>query len=173
MEYQHARHLAESICHQLIPYCNKIKICGSVRRKQVECRDIDIVVLPKTKPFKDIFGMITHHERDTGFITTINKWHKIKGDPTGKYTQRLYQGHKLEIAIAQPENFGNLVLIRTGNADFSHLIMKIALKRGFNQKDGFLYRDDKLIPIPDEQLYFETLGIPFVQPEKRDANAFK
>jgi DNA polymerase/3'-5' exonuclease PolX len=174
MDYIEACALAEKVCHQLVPYCEKIKICGSVRRRKQECGDIDIVVLPKTKPVKDLFGMVTGHERDPGFITTINQWEKIKGDAaTGKYTQRLIEGHKLEIAVAHPDNFGNLVLIRTGNADFSHLIMKIVRDRGFHQTEGFLYRETRLIPIPEEMVYFKTLGIPYIQPENRNADSFR
>lgn len=173
MDYLEARALAEKVCHQLVPYCDKIKICGSVRRRKQECSDIDIVCLPKTKPVKDLFGMISGQERDPGFIKTINQWEKLKGDATGKYTQRLVEGHKVEIAMAHPDNFGNLVLIRTGNADFSHLIMKIVRERGFHQTEGFLYRETRLIPIPDEMVYFQTLGIPFIQPELRNADAFK
>lgn len=174
MDYLFARQLAERICHQLVPYVDKIKICGSVRRHKPECSDIDIVVLPKTTPVKDLFGMVTGHERMPGFVETINQWEKIKGDAaTGKYTQRLVEGHKLEIAIAHPDNFGVLTLIRTGNADFSHLIMKIVNSRGFEQKDGFLYKNDTLISIPEEMWYFKTLGIPYVQPELRTIDAFK
>lgn len=173
MELLFARELAEKIVFDLAPFCDKIKICGSIRRKCSQIKDVDVVVLPKTKPVKDLFGMISGQERDPGFIKTVNQWEKLKGDPTGKYTQRLVDGHKVEIAIAHPDNFGNLVLIRTGNSDFSHLMMKIALKRGFEQRDGFLYRENKLISIPDEQLYFDALGVPFIQPEKRDANAFR
>lgn len=174
MDYLEARALAEKVCYQLVPYCDKIKICGSIRRHKAECSDIDIVVLPKTVPIKDMFGMITGHERDPGFITTINQWEKVKGDAaTGKYTQRLIEGHKLEIAIAHPDNFGNLVLIRTGNADFSHLMMKIALKRGFTQEGGFLYRENKIISVPEEMIYFKTLGVAYIDPEKRNADAYR
>lgn len=76
MDYLEARALAEKVCHQLVPYCEKIKICGSIRRRKKEIGDIDIVVLPKTKPVKDLFGMISHNERDPGFINTINQWEK-------------------------------------------------------------------------------------------------
>jgi len=174
MDYLEARALAEKVCYQLVPYCDKIKICGSIRRRKPECNDIDIVVLPKTEPIKDMFGMISGHQRLPGFVNTVNQWEKVKGDAaSGKYTQRLVEGMKLEIAMAHPDNFGNLVLIRTGNADFSHLIMKIALTRGFEQKDGFLYRKNQLLSIPDERLYFKALDIPFIEPENRDANAFR
>lgn len=172
MEYTEARHKAEIICTQLMPWCDKIKICGSIRRKKPECHDIDIVLIPKTEPIKDLFGMVTGHQRVKGFIDTINQWEKIRGDATGKYTQRLYEGVNLEIAIAQADNFGNIVLIRTGNADFSKLVVTIALRRGLQQKDGYLWKDDKKIPLYSEEDYFRVLDIPFITPEKRDGNAY-
>lgn len=172
MDYIEARQLAERVCHQLVPYCEKIRICGSIRRRKAECHDIDIVTLPKTEPVKDLFGFVTGHQRLKGFIDTINQWEKLKGDPTGKYTQRLFEGRKLEIAIASPINYGNLVLIRTGNSDFSHMVMTATLKRGFQQKDGFLWRDNKIIPVHEEDEYFKIIGIPFVAPEFRDKNAY-
>lgn len=174
MDYLEARQLAERVCHQLTPHCDRIKICGSIRRKKQEVSDIDIVALPKTNPVKDLFGMVTHHEREAGFVNAVNQWEKIKGDAaTGKYTQRLIDGHKLEIAIAHPDNFGVLTLIRTGNADFSHLIMKIVNSRGFRQDGGFLYKGETMLSIPDERLYFNALGIPYIEPENRDADAFR
>lgn len=174
MDLLFARELAEKIVFDLAPFCEKIKIAGSIRRKCSQIKDIDVVVLPKTKPVKDLFGMVTHHERHPGFVNVVNQWEKVKGDAaTGKYTQRLIEGHKLEIAIAHPDNFGNLIVIRSGPADFSHLIMKIVNDRGFTQKDGFLYRNERLIPIPEEMLYFKTLGIPYIQPENRNADSFR
>jgi DNA polymerase/3'-5' exonuclease PolX len=173
MDYLEARALAEKVCHQLVPYCEKIKIAGSIRRKKSQVSDIDIVCIPKTKPVKDLFGMISHHERDPGFINVVNQWDKLKGDATGKYMQRMVEGHKLEIACATPDNWGNILLIRTGNSDFSHLIMKIVNSRGFTQKDGFLYRNERMIHVPEEWVYFKTLGIPYVEPELRNADAFK
>lgn len=169
MDYYTARDLAERVVAQLTPYCEKIKIAGSIRRHRPEIKDIDLVVLPKTEPIKDLFGMVTGHKRHEGFINAINAMEKIKGDAEdGKYTQRMLEGVKVEIAIASPLNYGNLVLIRTGNAEFSRMVMMHALRKGFKQKDGFLYKKDQLISIPDEMIYFKTIGLPYVQPENRN-----
>jgi len=168
MDYHTARNLAERVVAQLTPYCEKIKICGSIRRHKAEVKDIDIVCLPKTEPIKDLFGMVTGHKRMDGFINAINAMEKLKGDPEGKYTQRLLEGVKVEIAMAHPDNYGNLVLIRTGSAEFTKMMMTEVLRKGFNQKDGFLYKRDQIISIPDEMIYFKTIGVPYVQPEKRN-----
>jgi DNA polymerase/3'-5' exonuclease PolX len=173
MDYHTARHLAERIVQQLAPHCEKVKICGSIRRHKSECRDIDLVVLPQIQPVKDLFGMVSHNERSPGFIQVVNSWTRLKGDPTGKYTQREIEGMKVEIAIASPNNFGNLVVIRTGNAEFSHQIMNWINKRGLVQKDGFLYKGDQQLVIKDEVDFFKTIGLPLIDPVLRDENVLK
>jgi len=173
MTLDHAKHIAQGVVHKLMPVTEAIKICGSIRRKQAEVHDIDIVVLPKRIPIKDLFGHITGYGVDRAFIETINQWKKIKGDPEGKYTQRLVDGEKVEIAIAKPENFGNLVLIRTGNADFSHKMMTAVLKRGLEQRDGYLWKDDKIIPCYTEEDYFSVLNLPYIVPEFRNKDSYK
>ena len=173
MDYHTARHIAERVVAQLTPYCDKIKICGSIRRRKSEVSDIDIVCLPKTEPIKDMFGMISGHKRPDGFIQAINSMQKIKGDPEGKYTQRMLEGMKVEIAMASPSNWGNLCLIRTGDADFSKIIMTIVLKRGLQQKEGHLYKNDELMPVFSELDYFKILRIPYIEPELRNKYAYK
>lgn len=168
-----ARDLADKIIAQLKPYIIKGRVCGSYRRGKQELSDLDIVVLPKRQNITDLFGAVIGQEPVPGFINVINSWEKIKGDPTGKYTQRRLNGHKVEIAIAHPHNFGNLEIIRTGSAEFSHKLMKLALSRGLEQRDGFLYNGDRLIKCFDEKDYFAALGIPFIEPHLRDENAFK
>ena len=41
--------LADKILEKLKPYCNKIKVAGSIRRHKENPEDIDIVLIPKDK----------------------------------------------------------------------------------------------------------------------------
>lgn len=173
MTLQEATRRAQDIVSDLEPMCERIMICGSIRRKRPECHDIDIVLVPKRDPVKDMFGVITGYEVYPEFVHCINRWKKLKGEPTGRYTQRLVDDVKVEISIGTPANFGCLQLIRTGNADFSHMIMKRVLKCGLEQRDGYLMDGDKQIPIGDERDYFNVLNLPYIEPENRDAHAFR
>ncbi len=174
MEYSYAKYVADSVVAKLAPSCDKIKVCGGVRRHKPEPHDVDIVVIPRRDVWKDMFGDVIPSPPVPEFIATVNQWTKLKGDPDGKYTQRLLKnGVKLEISIATPDNFGALVLIRTGDADFSQMIMKRVLKCGLQQKDGFLWNEDKIIPLHEEEDYFKVLNLPYIEPSKRDINAFK
>lgn len=173
MKLADAEYLAKAIISELSFYCDRIEVAGSVRRKQPVCTDIDIVCVPKREPILDMFNNVIGQEVSPAFIKTINQWTKVKGDPTGKYTQRIVDGQKIEISMCNPDNWGNIFLIRTGDSEFSHMLMKRCLKLGFQQRDGYLWDEAGAIPLFEEIEYFNTLNLPYVSPEKRNRNAFR
>lgn len=174
MELAYARHLAEGVVFKLAPLCEDIMIGGSVRRHKPECTDIDIICIPRRDAEKDMFGTIIGYHVIPEFITAVNQWTKIKGSPEGKYTQRLLSdGTKLEISIATRDTWPTITLIRTGDTEFIHTLMKRALKLGFEQRDGLLWNDSKVVPLKDETDYFCVLNLPFIKPEDRNAQAFR
>lgn len=168
-----ARALADKLIALLKPHIVRGNIAGSFRRGKAELSDLDIVVIPQMENIKDMFDNVIGSQPIQGFISTINSWEKIIGEPTGKYCKRIIDGHKVEIAITTPKNFGCLLVIRTGDADFTHKLMIIARQRGFEQRDGYLYKGDKLIPCYEEKDYFAALGIPYIEPHLRDEHAFR
>lgn len=174
MELSHARYLAEGIISRLKPTCERIMICGSIRRQKKECSDIDLVVLPKRDKKTDMFGLPAGEEVSAEFVHVVNQWPKIKGEPTGKYTSRLLPDMiKLEISITTPECWPSITMIRTGDSDFTHMMMIRARKLGFEQRDGLLYDGDRVVPLNEEADYFRVLQVPFIVPEKRDKYAFR
>ncbi|GAG61632.1 unnamed protein product, partial [marine sediment metagenome] len=46
MELERAQRTAEAVVKQLSPYCKKIAVAGSVRRKKPWPKDIDLVLIP-------------------------------------------------------------------------------------------------------------------------------
>jgi DNA polymerase/3'-5' exonuclease PolX len=168
-----ARALADKVIEKLKPFVERGLICGSYRRGQQDVGDLDIVVIAKTQNLKDMFGEVVETVAVSGFCDAINSWEKIKGSPTGKYCQRIIDGHKVEISIATKNNWGCLTMIRTGSKEFSHLMMKRALKVGLEQRDGYLYNGTKMIPVYEEKDYFTFLNLPYIEPHKRDEHAFR
>jgi hypothetical protein len=85
MDFPHALAIAERAKAELSPYCQRIDIAGSLRRQRLQVKDIELVAQPFQEP-SDLFGetLVAHH----GFCTAVNQWRAIKGQPTGKYTQR-------------------------------------------------------------------------------------
>jgi len=173
MELGEARYIAERVVHKLVPVCERVLIAGSIRRQRPDVHDIDICCIPKRKPIKDLFGTIIKHVPIQEFCDQIDSWEKLKGEATGKYTQRLFEGVKVEISICDASTYSIISLIRTGNSDFTHMLMTRALKCGFQQRDGHLWSNEGQIPIHSEEEYFRWLDLPYVPPQLRDANAFR
>src|SRR5690349_13598727 len=98
MELSHARYLAQTVIAKLMPHCEKIKVCGSLRRQKAIVHDLDLVVVPRRKPIKDLFGTVTGYIPCQEFCDQVDSWEKLKGEATGKYTQRLFEGEKLELS---------------------------------------------------------------------------
>src|SRR4029077_217192 len=131
MELSQARYLAEGVVSKLKDTCERIMIAGSVRRHKKECHDLDIVLIPRRVPKRDMFGNIEGEQVVPEFISVVNGWKKIKGESTGKYTQRLLpEMVKLEISITDATTWGPITLIRTGDSDFTHMLMIRARKLG-------------------------------------------
>jgi len=156
MKLEEAKAIAQKYVDILKPYCLRIEIAGSIRRGKPEVKDIEIVVIP------DYF-------RFEVFCQKVNKWKKVKGEPTGKYTQRILpEGIKLDLFIANERNWGLIYAIRTGSADFSHKILACGWVRvGFKSEGGILKRGGKEYEVREEKDLFSLIGIPFVEPRLR------
>ena len=82
----------------------------------------------------------------------------------------------LDLFIADEDNLGNILAIRTGNAEFSHQLVTPRNQGGLmpsylKQKDGYLWNGNNQIVCRTEQEFFDALGIPFVEPRERNEQA--
>lgn len=171
-----AQAISAEVIEQLKPFCTFISVAGSTRRKCEEIGDIEIVLLRRGK---DLIQ----------FAEIVNSWKKVKGDVYGRYTQRYYtyKGYDyiLDIFMPTPEDHIRQFVIRTGSDNYSHHTIATAwVKKGYRgTKDGLRLANEcsvknKIyqcnVPNPTlppefqtEQEFFDWLGVPFVEPEKR------
>lgn len=158
------------VFEHLAPYCEWYHVAGSVRRNKPEVNDLEIVCVPKEfAGMTDLFGD-TIWMRDSGFLETIRKMKAVKGDPSGRYTRRIYGDPariEIDFFICQRDNFGLMYAIRTGPVEFSHYLAKRAHYKGLKIQGGMLTQGGRTIPIRDEDELFLKLGMPFVFPEAR------
>lgn len=159
---------ANNIVALLEPHCTRIQIAGSIRRKKPFPGDIEIVCIPKAiEVTDDLFD--TRMDVSPEFIKQVNCWEKVKGEPEGKYTQRIVDGVKLDLFMATPQNWGYILAIRTGSAEYSHWVLAATWVRlGYKGVDGNLTREGKVVPVPEETTLFELLKLDFVEPENRE-----
>ena len=173
-----AERIASTIIADLLPVCDRIQVAGSVRRRKDLVGDIELVAIPRYEP-AGLFGdrranaLWTHLHAGTTYRFT-------KGDhPAGRYYQLAlpaYPDLQVDLFLAQPDNWGLTLLVRTGSARFSAGVLA-RWKRlqgigrdGQGSVDGRLVtRDGRVIPTPEEDTVFHLLGMQPVTPERRDA----
>ena len=134
-------------------------------RKKAEIGDIEIVAIPK--PYST--GLF-----EDGLASVVNKWPKAKGElkyGETKYTQRILpSGITLDLFLAEEGNWGSILGIRTGPAEYSHNVLaKSWVRHGLHSKGGYLYdRDGEKYEVREEKDLFRLLGLPYVEPENRN-----
>ncbi len=160
MELEKAKKIAEEIRAQLLPFCDRAEIAGSIRREAPEVKDIEIVAIPM--PYQ--VGLF-----ESGIAPVVNKWEKVKGELPCKYTQRILpQGIKLDLFFADPGNWGLIFAIRTGSAKFSHKTLAVRwVKRGYKSEGGNLYFEGKKILVREEIDLFNRLRLKYIEPKHR------
>lgn len=158
MEYNKISPIASKYMNMLAPYCLRIRVAGSIRRKVKECNDIEIVCV-RDPDMKE----------EMKFVSIVERLKKLKGSPLGKYTQRMtHEGVKLDLFMCETDNWGNILLIRTGNWRFSRYMMGIRAKEvGLYHRGGYLWRGSTKIPCEDELAVFEALKLKYIKPVDR------
>ena len=152
--------IAEKYKKILEPYCKKTRcrIAGSVRRKCPDCGDIELVIIREPERIEELKSI-------------VGDWKKIKGDITGRYTQRMLpEGIKLDIFIAVDDgtNWGNIYLIRTGNWKFSRFMMGIrAPQLNLKHREGYLWHEMGRLNCYEEEDVFRLLMMDYIEPENR------
>jgi DNA polymerase/3'-5' exonuclease PolX len=166
---EQARPIAEEVRQALAPCCTRLEVAGSIRRQRPTIGDIEIVAIPKQVP-AGLFGdESTVHP---AFCQAVNQWPAVKGQPTGKHTQRILPGGvKLDLFMADADNWGLILVIRTGSWAFSRdMLGAHCKKRGYKSIEGRLtrLRDGQVMPIREEAELFALLGVPYVEPPARE-----
>jgi len=176
MNLAKALKIADATKSELAPHCERIEIAGSIRRQRPEVGDIEIVCIPKMEEWWEVFfdSKLVACE---GFRDTVNKWEKVRGEPTGKYTQRILPGGiKLDLFMATEQNWGLIYAIRTGSSWFSHKVLATEwVKQGYKSNGGMLIRqsDNKITPIESERQLFKVLALDWVEPENREESKWR
>ena len=160
MKLQEAHIIATRVKDELAPHCDAIEIAGSIRRQVTEVSDIEIVCIPK--PYS--VGLWAD-----GIAAVLDKWVKIRGYLPCKAVQRMLpEGIMLDLYTARPENWGLILAIRTGSAEYSHQVLARGwVRRGYKSVNGMLTLNGREIPVFTEQRLFDLIGLPYVRPERR------
>jgi len=171
-----AERIAAEIVVDLSTYCDRISVAGSVRRRKSEVGDLELVAIPARGAgglFSDIAtNLLWEH------LHASDRYHFTKGDnPNGRYYQlalSLYPDLQVDLFLAETDNWGLILLVRTGSAEFSTAALaRWKRRQGIGPEQAgsvggrLVRRDGEVAPTPEEETVFELLGLPWIAPEQR------
>jgi len=175
MPLKRAQMIAERFIRLVEPYCQKVSVAGSVRRESAECGDIDICVVPK-----DEFSMGQCFPENYPGL-------KVNGTRLKRFVYH-DSGVQIELHITNLADWGRILAIVTGSADYSHFKLAMAWNRkgfcgtedGLRRKSECIHKSNwklkpeyrscpTLPPVFDtEEHFFEFLGIQWTPPRERN-----
>ena len=144
MKLEQAQKIASSLIADLKPFCHRIEIGGSIRRKKPEVKDIEL-----GEKYAQIQLDLTECDEWTAEILGEDKYIKV------------------DVFTATPGTWGYIFLLRTGPAEFSKWVVTELKRRGYTPKDGAVWHGDLRINTLDEEMVFRLLGIDWIEPEHR------
>lgn len=152
MKLEEAKRLAERFVSEIAPFCETIRIVGSIRRRKNEIRDIDLVLI-----VSDGLGFTTK-------LRQVSSKFLIAGSQQKRV---IYEGEQFDIYIASPETYEPLVLIRTGSAAHNIKLSMLARKKGMKLTHKGLVKDGKVFASTEKEI-FEALDLPYAEPNERE-----
>lgn len=165
--------LAERAIDLLRPVCQRIEIAGSLRRQKPDVGDIEIVCIPRTIQYQDLFGNLLPVESvldNSDIPELIGKVLK-----NGPHFKQIDLGPcNLDLFITTREQWGVIFTIRTGSADFSHALVTPRNQGGLlpsylQVKEGrIIHRSTgKMYDTYEEADVFKVMGLKWIEPEDR------
>lgn len=158
MRLEKAGKIAQEVVALLEPYCHKIEVAGSIRRKKPEPRDIDIVALP-SDPWN-----LQHTIRGLGII-------EAGGDRLIRVHMGTIAGSvQVDIYLAGPDTWSTLLLIRTGSKENNIRLCSFAKRKGWHLAAsglGLFNQDGNRIAGDTEESIYSALGLDYQTPEER------
>jgi len=152
---ERAQKVADAVVKRLSPYCQRIEIAGSIRRRKRWVNDIDLVLV-----LKDPWD----------FHAELMKIGQIK--MSGKKIMRVMVGStQVDIYVADEETWSTLLLIRTGSKENNIRLCSRAKDLGWHlaaSGDGLFNEKEERIAGDSEISIYNALGLPYQRPEERN-----
>ncbi len=143
--------LSKKIYTGLKPFCEKIKIVGSIRRGEKNPVDIDIVLISKNK------------QKIIDYMKIYGKY--LQGGD--KRVSFRIKGVKVELYFTNSENWGATLLSYSSNTGSSIGLRMFAKRNGYKLNQYGLFKNEKYIAGKTEREIYEALGKKYKSPKLR------
>ncbi|RLC99328.1 MAG: hypothetical protein DRI46_09690 [Chloroflexi bacterium] len=175
LPYKNMMAFAEGVLLFLAPFCERIELAGSLRRKCSTVGDIEIIAVPKTQATlfpgdtivnTNIQTMVDHALREKGCAI-------LKDGP--RYKQFIAYEQRVDLFLQpDPATWGMNMVIRTGAANFSRWMVTGeelggALPSGWYVRNGRVFNElSETVETPEEKDVFNRIGLQYIPLEERN-----
>jgi len=134
----------------------KISVAGSVRRQKKDIGDLDILVV-SNQPKKVM-----------DFFVKMPEVIKVWGVGPTKASVATLFGFDADLRIVQKKSYGAALMYFTGSREYNIVMRRLAQKKGWKLNEYGLFDGTKMIAGETEEEIYQTLGIKWLPPEKRE-----
>ena len=182
---RHPLAAAGAVAHELrgllAPFCDRIEVGGSIRRRRSTVGDIELLAIPPMDGQRDMFGGVAGENdqldqavRQLMADGVLAKRRRADGalsgyGPANKLLLHVPSGISVDLFSTTAANWGMSMAIRTGPADFVVRMMTRFRSLGMrgHASRGVTGTDGAEIDCPNEGRVFDLLDWPWVPPERR------
>ena len=146
---------------QTCPDVEQLEVAGSYRRGKDTIGDLDFLVVSS-----DVEKVMDH-------FAAFDESAGVIGRGPTKIAIRLASGLQVDMRVVPAESFGAALVYFTGSKDHNIILRSLAKDRGLKINEYGVFRVDtkreKLIAGRTEKEVYDTLGLPWIPPELREA----
>ncbi|HEU4655462.1 MAG TPA: DNA polymerase/3'-5' exonuclease PolX [Steroidobacteraceae bacterium] len=139
-----------------IPGVTKVDIAGSFRRGRDTVGDLDVLVC--SPGAVDIGTALLNYDETASVLA--------KG-PT-RSAAVLKSGLQVDVRLVPPESYGAALYYFTGSKAHNIHVRRLAIARGVKINEYGVFRGRKRIAGDTEESVFDTIGLPYIEPELRE-----
>jgi hypothetical protein len=160
MERAEAQRVADKVIAALRPHCDRIEVCGSMRRGCLEVGDVDIIAVP-TGEGPTVWASLE---------TLAAAGARIRGG-TGYSKLGCFEidGVQVDVWLVPAESWGAALMFATGPAERNKRQRQHARRQGMilNQYGLFGEVTGEVIASKTERDVYDALNEPFLTPQQR------
>lgn len=171
---------AKNIVDCIKPFCERLLVCGSLRRRKLKVGDVELVYIPKFKEEKiDLLSTAQVNQVDKMLKLMISegviaKRKNVNGSEVwgekNKLAVHVKTGVPVDFFSTTPEAWWNYIVCRTGGAQNNTLIAQAYQRKKCRWNPysaGFTTSDGIELPNPTEESVYQNAGLRYLQPWER------
>jgi DNA polymerase (family 10) len=157
--YHHAADEAQGLRAALerLPGVTKAIVAGDVRRRCEIVRELIVVLVAESAP-SELFRRLNQ----------LPGVHEFTGQDERRLTLRFAGGSSAQIVATPPVNAGAVLVQATGSEGHLRELASCAREKGFTLNAAALWRGSQFVATPDEETFYQALGLSFIPPELRE-----